>query len=252
MSFNVRGALSWDGLNSWPLRRGLVGTLLERHRPSVAGFQEVLWPVERFLAARLPGHRAVLGKPSGNRLLGARNPILFSPGLSCVDQGAFWLSETPERWSRSWGARMVRSASWLRLELDHRPLLVMNVHLDHGPDEARLRAGDLVLARLGGLGWPGVPAVLCGDFNCNAGGDLHARLLAAGFRDTFLESGMVDGDDTITSHHFQGRAVGLDRRIDWILCTAPLRTVTAAIVRDADPPRYPSDHYPVIAELEWS
>jgi endonuclease/exonuclease/phosphatase family metal-dependent hydrolase len=128
----------------------------------------------------------------------------------------------------------------------------MNVHLDHGPEEARLRAGELILDRLRGLGWPALPAVLCGDFNCNAGSGLHARLLAAGFRDTFLDSGLVDDDAAITSHHFQGRAVGADRRIDWILASPPLRTVAAAILRDASPPRYPSDHYPVIADLDWA
>ena len=41
-------------------------------------------------------------------------------------------------------------------------------------------------------------------------------------------------------------------RVDWILTrdgTRHLHTSSSTIVRDAAPPLYPSDHYPVVSEL---
>ena len=42
-------------------------------------------------------------------------------------------------------------------------------------------------------------------------------------------------------------------RYDWILFADPsgaLRPISCEIIRDAQPPFYPSDHYPVVAEFE--
>jgi exonuclease III len=42
-------------------------------------------------------------------------------------------------------------------------------------------------------------------------------------------------------------------RIDWILfadSADTLRALSCEIIHDAQPPVYPSDHYPVVAEFE--
>ena len=42
-----------------------------------------------------------------------------------------------------------------------------------------------------------------------------------------------------------------DRRIDWILASAPVTVDTSAIVNDAENGVPPSDHYPVTATLRF-
>ena len=64
-------------------------------------------------------------------------------------------------------------------------------------------------------------------------------------------------------HGFQGRSYfGLEWggavfwRVDWIMLRPgkqpgrqPVQTLSCTIVRDAEPPVYVSDHYPVVTEL---
>jgi endonuclease/exonuclease/phosphatase family metal-dependent hydrolase len=258
MSFNLRGALSWDGRDSWPFRRGRVAEVIAAQAPTVAAFQEVLWPVPRFLGERLKGYSVAAGVPNGNRVLGARNMVhvASTATVGMVESGGFWLSPTPDRRSRGWCGIHVRSATWARVRYGGggREVLVVNAHLDHGPEAARVGGVEVVLERLRRMGWPGVPAVVCGDFNCNPGDLPHRMMVEAGLRDSFVEAGGVDGPETVTFHGFRGRpapGVGGDRRIDWIMCSPELRVRSAGIVT-AGGPRWASDHYPVVAELEWA
>jgi endonuclease/exonuclease/phosphatase family metal-dependent hydrolase len=55
--------------------------------------------------------------------------------------------------------------------------------------------------------------------------------------------------DEATFHAFNGDRRG--RRIDFVFASPPLVTSEATIVRTAREGRYPSDHYPVTAILEW-
>jgi endonuclease/exonuclease/phosphatase family metal-dependent hydrolase len=107
----------------------------------------------------------------------------------------------------------------------------------------------LILSRLTALGWPQIPAVLCGDFNAGPTSREHALLLQAGFRDTWIDCGHPDA---ATFHGFRGAAAVGEDRIDWILSSGALRPLRVTLIRDAQPPRYPSDHYPVMADLGWN
>ncbi len=74
-----------------------------------------------------------------------------------------------------------------------------------------------------------------------------------GFVDTFDEAGLHDAPDINTYHHFLGRGFpSLGYRIDWILTldgAQRWQTRACQIIRDEAPPLYPSDHYPVLAEI---
>ena len=76
--------------------------------------------------------------------------------------------------------------------------------------------------------------------------------------DTYLVAGNDDGSEAHTFHAFEGsryRDAHSDlgpRRIDWILLRDPrgrLRPASHSIVRDHAGETYPSDHYPVVADL---
>ena len=56
--------------------------------------------------------------------------------------------------------------------------------------------------------------------------------------------------DEATFHAFKGTRRG--SRIDFVLHTRQFRTVDAGIDRSERGGRYPSDHYPVWAELEYT
>ena len=55
--------------------------------------------------------------------------------------------------------------------------------------------------------------------------------------------------DATTQHTFAGELVG--SRIDWILLTPPFRATAAQIITFHQAGRYPSDHFPYLAEVVY-
>ncbi len=261
MSFNVRGAFRDRGkADAWDNRAVLNVETIERYAPDVIGFQELQKGNLETYRERLPQYAHVLGPRYGNRTPHSFNAIFFDVRcLELLDSGGFWLSETPERYSASWETRVARSANWVHLRFSKtgRSFLHLNTHLDHVSRIARAKGSKLILRRLAAEEGP---VVVTGDFNCRPGTPVYRNFVRGGFVDTYLAAGNEDTADANTFHTFKGTRYrearpGLGpRRIDWILLKDPrgrIHTVSHSIVRDHDEGSgaYPSDHYPVLAEL---
>ena len=264
MSFNVRGSSRDRGeANAWEKRADLNVEVIERRAPDLIGFQELQRGNLKTYGERLPQYAHVLGPRYGNGPPYDFNAIFFDPRrLELLDSGGFWLSETSERCSSSWGTRVARSASWAHFRLSEANLsfLHLNTHLDHVSRPARAEGGRLVLRKASELLEAEATVVLTGDFNCRPGTPVYRNFVEGGFVDTYLAAGNEDRTDANTFHAFQGahyREARPDlgpRRIDWILLRDPhrrIRVVSHSIARDHDEGSgvYPSDHYPVLAEL---
>jgi hypothetical protein len=82
-------------------------------------------------------------------------------------------------------------------------------------------------------------------------------LRAYGFADTFLAAGGEDSAASFSFHGFEGARYWaanhhMAGRIDWILTldgASSVQTTERLIARDAEPPVYPSDHFPIVADL---
>ena len=261
MSFNVRGSFRDRGkAEAWENRAVLNVETIERHAPDLIGFQELQEGNLETYRERLPQYAHVLGPRYGNRAPHSFNAIFFDVRrLELLDSGGFWLSETPERYSASWGTRVVRSANRVRLRFLETGLsfVHLNTHLDHVSGRARVEGSGLILRR---LAEEGGPVVVTGDFNCRPGNRVYRNFVRGDFGDTYLATGNEDTVDAYTFHAFKGEQYtearpGLGpRRIDWILIKDPrlrIRAVSHSIVRDHDEASgaYPSDHFPVLAEL---
>jgi endonuclease/exonuclease/phosphatase family metal-dependent hydrolase len=265
MSFNVRGSFRDRGTpNAWPERAALNVEAIRRCAPDVIGFQELQGGNLETYGETLPRYDHVLGPEYGNLERPNYNAIFFDPTrLRLLDAGGFWLSETPERYSSSWGSRVVRSANWAYFELTGARLsfVHLNTHLDHVSGPARREGSRLILRRLANLPRPNAddaPVVVTGDFNCRPGTPTYRVFVERGFADTYLVAGGADGETAHTFHAFKGALYrdarpGLGpRRIDWILLRDPrgrLRPVSHSIARDHAEETYPSDHYPILADL---
>jgi len=252
MTFNVRGAYHPDGRNAWRRRRSLNARVVRGAAHDLIGFQELQRANLRFYERELPRYRRLPGPEYENRRPRARNAIFWDPDrLELLESGGFWLSETPERFSRSWGSRQVRSANWavFRVLPSGPDLLHLNTHLDHVSAEARRRGSRLIAGRLEGVR---LPVLLTGDFNCNPGSRTYEVFASAGFADAHRRAGNPPEN---TFHRFMGEGYrsGKEGRIDWILVRdggrARWEVLSCRVVRDCEPPLYPSDHYPVVADL---
>ena len=266
MSFNVRGSVHDDGINAWGERAGANVETIERHAPDLIGFQEFQRGNLETYKEALPGYARLLGPRYGNRRPHSFNAIFFDrERLKPLGRGGFWLSETPQEHSRSWETRVARSANWVLFGLRETglPLLHLNTHLDHKSGLARREGARLIVRRVEELlrrYGEETPVLVTGDFNCRPGTQTYRTFAEAGLSDTFPTSGNEDGAGANTFHAFKGsrykdpRPNLGPRRIDRILLQDParrLRLISHRILRDGDDNSgvYPSDHYPVLADL---
>jgi endonuclease/exonuclease/phosphatase family metal-dependent hydrolase len=254
MTYNIRGALYDDGLNSWPNREPLNVRLLQQHTPDLIGFQEVHQENLAILQASNGGYVHLAGTPYNDDPPYQYAAIAWNPQhLRLIDSGGFWLSKTPNRHSSSWDTACIRSATWTKLEWLETGLtfLHLNTHLDHISELARVEGAKLILKFLEAAG---LPLVMTGDFNCPPASPAYRLFIEHGFVDAYVAAG--NHAARWTYHGYRGQAYspheGDYDRIDWILLRdwdVEMRVGTCTIMEDSQPPLYPSDHYPVMARL---
>ena len=252
MSFNVRLPTDADGDNRWQQRKDILVDTVRAQRPTVFGTQELFAEQGDYIVRQLPEY-AWFGKGRRGHAEGGGDEHMgvfyLRDELKVVESGDFWLSDTPDvAGSITWGNLYPRMVTWALFErvADGRRFYFFNTHLPYRDQDEpiRERGAALLLQRLSALP-AGVPVVVTGDFNTGPDSGVHARL-TGGLIDAWEHSARRDGPEG-TFHAFTGKA---DRRIDWILVrgfeVGPVATVTQQ--KDG---RYPSDHFPVVAELDW-
>ena len=267
MSFNIRGAFRDRGkANAWANRAAANVETIKRCAPDLIGFQELQSRNLEKYRERLPEYAHILGPRYGNRNPHDFNAIFFDPArLAVLDSGGFWLSTTPERYSASWGTRVVRSANWALFASPDTGVsfLHLNTHLDHVSPPARREGSKLILQKVAEIreySGTELSIVVTGDFNCRPGSPTYLNFIEGGFADVYLVAGNEDALNANTFHAFKGpwysdaHPERGPRRLDWILLNDPNRRMavkSCSIVRNDDERSgvYPSDHYPVLAEL---
>jgi endonuclease/exonuclease/phosphatase family metal-dependent hydrolase len=270
MSFNVRGSFHDAGKrNAWRNRADLNVATIERYAPDAIGLQEAQRGNLGAYHKRLPRYAHIRGPRYGNNIPHEFNTILFDrERLEPLDSGGFWISETPEEYSRSWETSVARSATWVLFRLIGTDLsfLHLNTHLDHVSALARQEGSKLVVSRIAEISARtdvDPPAIVTGDFNSRPRNKAYKTFTASGFVDTFLAAGDEDGEGANTFHAFSGTRYRNahpergSRRIDWIFLKDPkgrLRIKSHRIIRDADESSglYPSDHYPILTDFSIS
>ena len=255
MTFNIRYDNPGDGINAWPNRKEWVASLMRWHGADVIGVQEALHHQLTDLDTRLPGFSRVgVGRTDG-RLQGEFSAIFYRTArIALRDSGTFWLSPTPERpGSKGWDTAIERIATWARFT-DRRTgceWLQLNTHFDHIGETARQESARLIRRRLAQLA-KGLPIVMTGDLNTEPK-DAPYRILTTEriadavppLQDAFVASRTGSYGPTSSWNAF--KAIEPNRRIDYVLVSAPVMVEQHAILPDTWDGRFPSDHLPVMA-----
>ena len=248
ITLNVRRDEQDDGGNNWQFRRGLIAAILRKYNPDIAAFQEVLVHQLRDLQEMLPGYRYLgVGRDDG-REAGEFAPI-FHRDLPVARQGTFWLSDTPERPSRTWPG-MTRICTWAAFSGTH-PFAVFNCHLEYEFEATQLNSVELLAAKTQECAGR-LPLFVVGDFNLAPGSAPYAALT-----EVFSDGYAPHGDDTaVTFHNWTGRTVAArDRseRIDHVWHRGNVKVADCRVLTDnpsTQPGVYPSDHWPVLCDVD--
>lgn len=255
LSFNIRYGTANDGKDAWPLRHELVYDVIRSQQPDFCGLQEALRFQIDAIRKALPEYAEFgVGRDDG-KTAGEYSAILYRNDRWQLDTGeTLWYSDTPtEPASADWGNTIPRIVTWARFteKSSGAEIYVFNTHFDHISQPSRLKSAEF-LSRLIAEKAGTAPVVVMGDFNAGEDNPAIVRLknnnategpeLSDTFRVLHPEAKGVG-----TFNGFRGRTDGA--KIDFVFTNPAVEVESAAIVRTNDDGRYPSDHFPVAAEV---
>lgn len=250
MTYNLRYA-SDTPPNSWGERLPVAVAMIGETAPDVIGTQEGLFRQVKDLDAALADYDWIgIGRNGGSR--SEFMAVFFRrERLEPLEFDHFWLSDTPDVvGSTTWGNTNIRMVTWVRFHdrRTGRQFYAINTHFDHEIREAREKSARLIIERVSKLD-QGFPMILLGDFNSRADdSEVYDTLVAEdAFSDTW-HTAERRGDAIDTFHDY--KQVGdSGRRIDWILSRGPVRALSTEVVTFSQDGQYPSDHFPVMADV---
>lgn len=233
---------------SWFYRADLLFAAVTEQNPDIIGFQEVTKIHYKYLKSKLTGYEDTI-KYRDNSPLSESCPIFYNTKrFECVDSGGFWLSETPEKKSRDWGAACYRICSYVKLRQisDGSQLVVFNTHLDHISDEARIKGINVVLEKIKQFG--SLPSIIMGDFNAEEDSQTYKAAIEI-FDDAKYRTSNPDKSAT-----YQNFGKELEREnIDYFMISKTgIDIKDYHIINTTYDGVYPSDHFPIKIDFELS
>lgn len=238
-TFNLRNGRAWDGWRSWPFRRRATATVLAMLAADVAALQEAFAWQQRYLLDWVPGYEA-RGEGRDADGGGEAAPVLWRPSrLELVEARTRWYGDTPDVPGTALpGADFPRVATVVDLvdRASGRPLRVVGTHLDAKVPALKVRSAEQL------AGWVGEgPAIVLGDLNARPESEVLEVLAGAGLRRVVPEG------DPGTNHGFGRHADPF--RIDHVLVSGHWEIGRAEVLTARPRGRWPSDHWPVVAEV---
>lgn len=261
-SYNIRILVPNDEAQGhvWLTRCQVMCDMINYEAPETFGAQEVVGRQYDDMLTALKGQYKVIGTETDPRKdVGEHSPIFYNPDkVKLLDNGMFWLSETPNVPGKGWDGMYPRVCTWgkFRHRVTGKIFYHFNIHLDHVGTEAQLRSAQLVLQQIKKIAGKH-HAVLTGDFNVDQTSDSYSIFVNDGLLVDTYESAKFRFAENGTFNNFDTTGYTTSR-IDHIMVTRNIEAERYAILtnsywsEDKDgnkTRRNPSDHYPVFVKL---
>ncbi len=256
MSYNIRYDNPDDAPNHWDNRKDRVANIIKFYGPAFVGTQEGLIHQLTYLNQELSNYEWIgQGRKDGKH--GGEFSAIFydTRKVKLVEESdsTVWLSETPQKPSKSWDAALPRILSWGLFEIKStgKQIFVFNTHFDHIGEVARLESSKLILNIIQEVAGE-MPAVLTGDFNVTPDSQPYATLTSGTpeLNDAYDVSALPHVGPSFTFEGFKVKGGSDGRRIDYIFVNNGIQVNKHAILTPFQDGFYPSDHLPVYAEIE--
>lgn len=248
MSFNV--LCSGKNELAWQKRIPLVVRTIRKADPDTFGVQEAHIGWMRALKAAFPDYDYVgVGRDNGKKR-GEFAAVFFKKTkYQVMDSGSFWLNETPDIPKKGWDAACIRICSYAELKEKKtgRTFVHMNTHLDHVGSIAMQNGAELIAERAAAFG-SDVPVILTGDMNAEPDAAPCQTFRNAGFTDARDAAAICD--KAYTYHDYQPDNPIVHSVIDYVFVKGDISVRKHKVIRKKIDGCFPSDHFPVVAELD--
>jgi len=252
ITYNIRYDNPGDGENRWDARKENLVGLLRGYDPDFFGIQEGLLHQVKYMDSLLADY-SFIGKGRDDGMeAGEFCAVFFKKAqFLLLQQGLFWLSETPDVPSRGWDAALNRICVYGLFESvnsRHR-FLVFNTHLDHIGILAREKSLELIQNRANVLNPDHLPVIILGDFNLTPGDRAFDNLLREYTDSRSAYTGEISGPEgTFNAFRFD---LPVSERIDYVFIHQGKSEIKAyRVIADAYEGLYPSDHFPVFVTVK--
>lgn len=250
-TFNIRYDNPGDTGNLWINRAPIVANLIRFHKFDVLGVQEGLKNQLDDITNALPEYaRYGKGRDDGKEA-GEHSAIYYKKDrFKLVKSGDFWLSETPDVPGKGWDATCCnRICSWVYLEdlKTKKQFYAFNVHFDHQGVVARIESSKLILKKINEIAG-NKPVLLTGDFNGGRDSEWY-KLIATSTVLTDVHSKVKFPYANNASFSSFKTPLG-QGVIDHIFMSKQFTATRWGILTDTYFGKFPSDHFPILAEVE--
>lgn len=257
----------------WENRRDFCVKTIKSKHPDIFCLQETIYDSYEYFKKKFKGYHSFGFEgpemdpyTEGYHYI-SKNVIFFRESkFEIVAEGTYWLSDTPLiAGSISWESKRARHCNWVRLKdkKTGKEFRVLNIHLDHKKEAAKLEQMKLIMQESAQYA---IPQIICGDFN--SGIDnlpiLYVRE-QKGWKEMYEDIHGVD-EAGFTYHGFRGETYKPKKknnhRIDFIFYNegknTSIEVQEASIIKDYKPTKtldkvvkmYPSDHYFLMADFQ--
>lgn len=252
MTFNIRMETVQDGENQWSKRKENLASMLEFYEADICGMQEVLVGQIRDLTKLLPTYTYVGVGRDDAKEGGEFSPIFFKKDkYTVLESNTFWLSQTPEKPSKSWDAALNRIATYAKFKDNKtkKVFYVFNTHFDHIGQVARRESAKMLVAKIKAID-PKIAVILTGDFNSTPTEE-PTIIINEGLIDAQKVSKQAHFGPASTFNGFESKEIA-GKLIDYIfLNTDKIKVLKHATLSNTWGGRFASDHHAVLAQLEF-
>ncbi len=248
MSFNLRSINDKEG--SIKNRSKIAASIIKQYTPDSLGVQEATGQWMDILLDVLTDKYNYVTQARDTKGYHTEHNTLFylKDKYTLIDSGTIWLSETPEiKYTKSFNSNCYRIATWATLENKQtkKRYTHLNTHLDHILEETRVRQTEVLIDKLKKLQCNS-KVVCTGDFNTEPTSEVYTKMTAI---TADSKSMAKTGDSGITFHGYGKISDELAGPIDYIFVPVESEVETYKIIRNTAKNMYPSDHYPIIADV---
>ncbi len=239
--------------NGWKQRYPMISALIQFHDFDIFGTQELLYHQIMDLHKDLPEYDYYgIGRDDGKQA-GEFSEIFYKKDkFQMLGHGDFWLSETPEKPGLGWDAtccNRICSWVWLQDKKSKKKFYVFNAHYDYQKDLARNESSKLILKEIKRIAGS-QPVIFMGDMNGSNETQWYKTIAGSGILvDTYNKVANPYANNG--SFNGFGKTVKSNEVIDHIFVTRQFKVQKWGILTDTYHGRYPSDHFPVLAVINF-